>query len=379
MMKKLSIILILLILCTACQTDAREIDQRTMILGMGIDITEETGEYIVTLQVPVITPAEGEAMSANQFETISGKGETVWEAITNIESYTPTVLFFGHLKAVLIGERLARQGIDDILDLLDRRAPLANQVYLLVIRSKVEVNDFLSQQSPLIQLPSLYLDRFFNADQKLSRTKEVKLFEYRRDSNMIGNAGTIPLAYSDVNIIIEDMAIFHKGKLVGEFIGKEAGKSELLKKRKLSNHNYTIQLEQNGSEVTVSSRISYNLDINYEKTHPVQITLDIKGKAEVIHISDREFQTTKEHLAEIKERMEEDVKKDLEHTINKVKEINLEPWLIGHKIWASDFDYFESLDWEETGWKNSEITTTVEIEIEQTGQKGVLEKKQLGR
>ncbi|MBU9714868.1 Ger(x)C family spore germination protein [Evansella tamaricis] len=363
---------------TGCATDAREIDQRTMILGMGIDITEEE-EFIVTLQVPVITPSDGGAISANEFETITGKGPSLWDAISNIEAYTPTVLFFGHLKAVVIGDTLARQGLEDVLDLLDRRAPLANQVYLAIIRSQNEVDEFLNQESRLISLPALYLERFFNADQKLSRSKEVRLFEFRRDTNMVGNAGTLPFAYSDVNIVIEDMALFHKGKLVGEFTGSQAGKSELLKERKLDNMNYTLEIELEGVEVTVSSRVGTTVDIDFEKTNPVKLTLDVSGKAEIVYLSEHDFQTSNEHLRKIEEKIEGKIKSDVEDVVKKAKDLNVEPWLIGHHIWATDYDYFKTLNWDETGWKESDITTTVEVEIEQTGQRGVLEKKKLGR
>ncbi|MBU9721434.1 MULTISPECIES: Ger(x)C family spore germination protein [Bacillaceae] len=378
-MKKFGLVIIALILCTSCTTDSREIDQRTMILGMGIDKDQKTDDFIITMQVPVITPQEGGGLSASEFETISGKGETLWEAISNIEAYTPTVLFFGHLKAVVIGENLARSGVYEVLDLLDRRAPLANQVYLVVVRSRNEVNDFLDQESPLISLPSLYLDRFFNADQKLSRSREVKLFEFRRDMNMVFNAATLPFAYNDVNIVIEDMAVFHKGKLVGELTGSEAGKSELIKHRILENMNYNVAFDQEGHEVTVSARVGSTVDINYEKTNPVDLTLDISGKAEIVHLSEHDFRTTKDHLNKIQEKLEEEIKEETERTIQKMKDINVEPWLIGHEIWAKNYEFYKTLDWEETGWVDSNVTVNVEIEVEQTGQRSVLEKKKLGR
>ncbi|ADU30480.1 Ger(x)C family spore germination protein [Evansella cellulosilytica] len=372
-------IIITLLLLSGCTTDSREIDQRTMILGMGIDIGEN-GEYIVSVQVPVIVPTENSgALSANEYETIIAKGESVWEAISQIEAYTPTVLFFGHLKAVMIGERIARQGLQDILDVLDRRAPLANQIYLLIIRESNEVSDFLEEESNLISLPSLYIDRFFHADQKVSRTGPVKLFEFRRDINMVSNAGFIPLAYSDGNIVIEDKAVIKNGKLVGQLVGKEAGVSHLLRDLQLENANYSIDLEQNGTEINVSARLKGTADMDIKKTDPVEIDLDVNLKGELVHLSEQAFRSTKDHMDEITETLENEVKKDLEHTINKMKEINVEPWLIGHQIWAKHYDHFKQLNWEETGWRDSVFHINVQVEMEQTGQRGMLEKKKLGR
>src|SRR5690554_3755440 len=221
--------LLLVTLFTGC-ADTREIDNRTIVLGMGID--KEKDEYIVTMQIAILMPQESEGKESgqsNEFETITARGKHIWDAIGVIEAATPTVLYFGHLKAIVLGENLARQGLNEIEDFLDRRAPLANEVYLLVIRNKNTVEEFLENESPLVSLPALYIDRFFTAEQKIARTDAVKLFEYRRDTNMISGSAMIPLGYIDSEIHIEDMAIFQDQKLVGELVGKEAGIGTLLK------------------------------------------------------------------------------------------------------------------------------------------------------
>lgn len=364
----------LIILLHGCGTGAREIDQRTMVIGMGIDFLDD--QYVVSLQVPVITPQDA-AATGTEFETITGKGDSVWDAISNIEAYTPTVLFFGHLKAVMIGETLAKQDLGKVLDLLDRRAPLANQVFLLIIRKKNRVEDFLNQESSLVSLPSLYMTVFFEADQKLSRTKEVRLFQFRRDTSMVSQSGVIPFAYSepDKDIVIEDLAVFQQGELVCELNGKEAGVSLLLKNNKVDNINYTTDVEG----TTISARISSEVDYTFHKTYPAEITLSIDGKGELIYVSDETFRTSKENLEKVAETLENDLKGEVERTLKKVQEVNVDPWLIGHRLWVKDFDYFKSLNWDESGFKEAVFNINVDVEIVQTGQHGTLQKKKIGR
>lgn len=62
-----------------------------------------------------------------------------------------------------------------------------------------------------------------------------------------------------------------------------------------------------------------------------------------------------------------------------MKAKNVEPWLMGHRIWASDYDYFKSLNWEDTGWRDSEFAVTTNFTIEHSGQRGVFEKEKVGR
>ncbi|MFA9560543.1 Ger(x)C family spore germination protein [Evansella sp. AB-rgal1] len=379
-MKKMSFLLITLLLLLSGCGDTREIDQRTIVLGMGIDI-EENGEYMVTVQVPILMPQGQQTGDGNnnEFETISAKGKYVWEAIANIEAATPTVLYFGHLKAITIGEKLAKFGVDHILDLLDRRAPLANEVYLIIIREKNKVEEFLEAESPLVSLPALYLDRFFNADQKVSRTKEVRLFEFRRDSNMIANTALIPFAYKDDKIHIEDMGILKDQKLVGELNGHEVGISNLLKEDKVKNMNYSFEVEEGDSTIEASVRTDLSMDFTYEKSNPIHINLTISGKGELVYLLPSKVRTTQKTIDTLTEVVERRVTEDISKTVKKMKEIKVEPWLLGHRIWAKDHEYFQSLNWNESGWVDSIFNVNVSIEIDQTGQKGMLDKKKIGR
>ncbi|UTR10505.1 Ger(x)C family spore germination protein [Evansella sp. LMS18] len=375
------VLLISLICLTGCNTDSKEIDERTIIVGMGIDKNEE-GQFIVSIQVPVIVSGGqqgGEEGLVSEFETLSATHDTVWEAIADLEAQTPTILFFGQLKSIMIGERLAKEGIEQVMDVLDRRAPLSNDVLLLIIRKKVEVREFLKNDTQLVNLPALYIDRFFTAEQKLSRTDDVKLFEYRRDRNMISNAATIPLAYFETNTVIEDMAVFKNGKMEGELTGIEAGISGLLKELKMENINYTVLVEGEGRLLEASIRANMNLSYSFTETNPVKIHLEATGKGELVHLETHRDRASQETIDELHTKLEEKIKTDIEGTINKMKDINVEPWLIGHRIWAKDYAYFETLNWNETGWKDAQIDIKVNVEMEQTGQRILPEKIKLGR
>lgn len=376
------VLLISLIIClTGCNTDSREIDERTIIVGMGIDKNEED-QFIVSIQVPVIVsggPQGGEEGLVSPFETLSATHDTVWEAIADIEAQTPTIMFFGQLKSIMLGERLAKDGIEQVMDVLDRRATLSKDVLLLVIRDTVEVREFLKNETQLVNLPALYVDRFFTAEQKLSPTDDVKLFEYRRDRNMISNAATIPLAYYETNTVIEDMAVFKNGIMEGELIGKEAGISGLLKERKMENINYTVAIEGEGRSLEATVRANMDLSYSFTDTKPVKIHLEATGKGELVHLETHKDRASEETIDELHKKLEESIKNDIEKTITKMKEINVEPWLIGHRIWAQDYVYFETLNWNETGWKDAQIDVKVNVEMEQTGQRILPEKIKLGR
>lgn len=74
-------------------------------------------------------------------------------------------------------------------------------------------------------------------------------------------------------------------------------------------------------------------------------------------------------IDELVKDLESRLEKDIMQTIEKMKSANLEPWLMGHRIWSSDHRYFETLNWNEKGWVDSEITCNIDIEVEKTGQR----------
>ncbi|TMW71016.1 Ger(x)C family spore germination protein [Alteribacter natronophilus] len=360
--------------------DAREIDHRTMIIAFGIEKGEEQ-EYKVTIQVPIMTAIGAEeGVNLNEFKTFSQEGDSILDAVAGLESRTPTVLFFGHLKVVAISEELAQKGLGDLIDFVGRRPPLSNQVYLMIIEEPESVEGFLATESPLISLPALYLDRFFHAEQKISRTDESRLFEFIRDYNMISEASTLPMAHSaDHEIVIENLAVFKKENMVAELKGKEVGMSRLLKEEEVLELNYTVPISSGGKVVDASIRLDLRAEVDYETNNPVHFNINVNGVGELVDMADMEVNTTEDVISEIEKKLAAQVERELRSTISKMQEINVEPWLLGHRVWAMDHKYFETLEWDEGGWQEAEFTIEADIEMTKLGQRGMHTKKKIGR
>lgn len=383
-MKRDSLILIIILFTvaiTGCNNDSREIDRRTLITGMSIDIEED--QFLVTIQVPILKGGGEEKSGAEsaEFELFEAEGETLWDAVANIESNTPTVLFFGQMKIIAIGEELAKEvGMKEVIDLLERLPAVANQIYVLIIEGQ-KAGEFISQESPIVSLPTLYLNTFFQAEQKISRTTDVKLFEFRRESNMISNAAVVPLArLKGENISIEDLAIFKDYKLVAKLRTGHVGVSQLLKDEEISSLNHLTKLDYDGKELKVMlSRVELIANISFNKELPVTFTIDVKGKGHLVETNDIEVRVTKSLIDKVTKQVEKDFEEMIKETVSKMKEKNIEPWLLGHRIWVKDFPFFEKLAWEETGWQESNLNVNVSFEVMSAGQKGFLEKRKVGR
>ncbi|MCR6096388.1 Ger(x)C family spore germination protein [Salipaludibacillus agaradhaerens] len=378
MIKKIVIGLIFIAFLTGCLEDSKEIDQRTIVLGMGIDKIDED-EIQLSLQMPVVVrPVEGAGdIEHSEFVTFTTSAPSLWEALTDLEAQTPTVLFFGHLKTVIISERLAKDGIDEVIDFIDRRSPIDNQVHLLIAS---DVEGILNSESQLVFLPSLYIERFFEAEQKLSRTDIVRLFEYRRDMNMVSKSATIPLIYTENNLTIQNFAVLKDNKMVDILYGKEAGFSRLLKDEELRNVNYTLPVPTTeGGDIEISVSLHLNSDFNVLQYQPPKFNLNIDGKIEFIHLKTEEVELTDELIVALKKELKKVIEEDILHTINKMQESHIEPWLFGHRIWVEEPEDFDEEQWLNNEWPMTEFVINIDLEVEKIGQRGMLDKIKVGR
>ncbi|MBC8545546.1 Ger(x)C family spore germination protein [Clostridiaceae bacterium NSJ-31] len=117
-MKRIRLIALLFALCLplcGCMQAVR-LNNRAIVQGIGIDLAEDG--YLVTLQ---IFDAKGggsqtavDASKANSM-TLQASGRTIAEAISAAELKQGKEIFYGQNKLIVVGEEVARQGLETII------------------------------------------------------------------------------------------------------------------------------------------------------------------------------------------------------------------------------------------------------------------------
>lgn len=405
---KLLILCILLLGISGCGFDSREIDHRSMIVGMALDKGEDD-QLEVSFQFPVLGGGGKQDTSPRQkdFEVITSTNQTLLEAIADLEAKSPRVLFFGHLKTVIISEEIARDNLEEFLDVLDRHPQIGNNVYLLIVENQ-SAKSLIEKETPLVTLPALYLDIFFKADQKLTRTKDIKVFEYIRDSYSVSQATFLPLGrLAGEEVDIKDYAVIKNHRMLGIVRDKDVSYARLLREESISDLRFSTSIAQdeltnyrdnhdpnqqqneaevnaeqkeNKQEITIDfTRTNLKLKKRYNKTNPVEFNITVTGKGEMRGKNNEDAFTTDDFLQLIEQSVEKDIKDNLEKVIKQHQELNAEPFLLGQYIFATDAAYFDTLEWNERGWQEANFNITVDFTLINTGTRGVLDKKKLGR
>ena len=126
------ILLILSLFLTGCW-DRRELNELAITMAMGIDKVED--EYQLTAQVVVPTEISMQGSTGRSSVTLfQSSGATVYEAFRKMTKDTPRKIYPGHLRILVLGEDLAKEGIGESLELLSRDWELRSDFYVVIAR-----------------------------------------------------------------------------------------------------------------------------------------------------------------------------------------------------------------------------------------------------
>ncbi|MFC0187210.1 Ger(x)C family spore germination protein [Fictibacillus aquaticus] len=112
----------------------RELETLGIAVAMGIDKIDH--EYVVTVQLvnPSAVSARQSDTSRAPIVTYQEKGKTIFEAIRRVTKVAPRKTYYPHLKILVIGEELAKDGFAEALDLLSRDPEFRNDFYVVVAK-----------------------------------------------------------------------------------------------------------------------------------------------------------------------------------------------------------------------------------------------------
>lgn len=152
--KALIPLFLILLFCTGCWS-SHEINTMAITICLGIDKTD--GGYLVTKQVLNPTAL---AMQTGGEETpvvlYVQKGENLFSAFRKIVTESPRKVYNSHIRMVVLGENLARDGIKDILDYFMRNQEFRTDFYY-VIAKNATANEVVGILTPLESVPGIKL------------------------------------------------------------------------------------------------------------------------------------------------------------------------------------------------------------------------------
>lgn len=231
----LIVLLLCIVLIMGCGNN-RELKDLAIVMAMGVDKVPSKKEYRVSFQIvnssEVLTGGAGGSSGRAVPVTIySGTGNNIFDTIRNTSQKVPRQLFFAHLRMVVIGETLAKEGVKELFDFFERSKETRLTTHVLVAR-KSTAESIISTITPLEAIPANSIVGKLETTEKVwsknvdmnihdvinsltSEGREIIISgvrivgDQRQGIKKSNNEQTKPLAYAQ----IKEIALFKEGKL----------------------------------------------------------------------------------------------------------------------------------------------------------------------
>jgi len=241
----LSLILILIFviaLFTGCW-DWEELNNVTIVSGIGLDQAEEPGKILLTAQV--IRPAalsggggdnggtrggRGGSDETQAVRVLNATGETVFQTIRKLSTQASNRLLLSHLQVIVVSREAAEQGIYHYIDFFARDPEPRPDIRVLV--AEKEAGEIMRHPSGVKSIPALSLNHAVQTAELDALAPDITLQEanIRLASETTELIAPIAKIYQEktidgekeTRVAIAGTAVFRGDKMVGTLNQKES-------------------------------------------------------------------------------------------------------------------------------------------------------------
>ncbi|MCM3706976.1 MULTISPECIES: Ger(x)C family spore germination protein [Cytobacillus] len=377
-------ILLAAILLSGCW-DQRELGEITVVTGIAVD-KGENDSYILTVEAINATELNNRTASGFAPSIIySAEGNSIAELIYRVNEGISRHLIYSHMRTLIIGEELAKEGIIDFIDFLERNREIRDDFNILIARdskgSDVLKVTYQFQKSTSLKLhtqldtmmkdwggdPGVRMNDVITAWTARGRQPVMAAVRIKGDPEAGANTENMMKVTPDALVVLDSLAIFNGDKLVG-FLTLEDSRNYLW-----------IQDKINKTSITVKCSESRYMGIRvYDTKTKIKGKLE-NGKAD-IHIKIRaeayiEGAYCKDQFVKVKtyeengKIAEKQVNEKVAETIKKVQqEYGTDIFGFGEVVLRQDYQNFNKVEknWDEK-FAEADIHVDTSLNIRRTG------------
>lgn len=315
----------------------RELNDLAITFGIGIDKIGD--QYQVSAQVVIpsqVADAKGGGSQA-PVNLYKASGSTVYEAVRKITTMSPRKLYAAHLRILILGEDLAKEGISPVLDLFSRDTELRND-FFIVVSKNAKAADALKILTRLEKIPAVRMYSSLEASEKQwAPTSTVTLGTLTTElvakgKNPIltgvyidGDVGTgetlknVETADSPTQLKYSGLAIFKDDKLIG-WLNQEESKVYNYLINKVKTTVFYINCPE-GKRVSLEVISAKSKMKGSMKNGMPEISIEQHLKSDIGEVQCKELDLTNpKTITELEEISEQKVVQLFESTIKRVQQ-----------------------------------------------------------
>lgn len=383
---------LLSLLLSGCWDD-RELNELGITSGSAYDW--ENGQWKATYQV--INPSSGASgmggsgggsASSPPFVTFTVKGRTIMEAIERTNLTSTREMFFSHSRITVIGESVARHGINQLIDMFLRKQDARETVYVFISRG--EAGDILDQLMQLTKNQGAGIQLMIEQESRLlSYYPGTRLFELAMALSSESGSAVLPeilLTGSDImdettetgrTDLPSRLALGRLGVIKGEKFAGWLSQEEAFGLTFLTDEIKTATIAF-PSQPRTSDKLDASFVLQHSTTtvHPVWakdhyiMDVDIKGNGILSEVGSVMDLNDRAAISEMEASIEQQVLELVNQSWAGVKKLGADVTGFAVKVHRSDRKHWKKIE-KDKSWdsifQDIEIRPHVSFQIERTG------------
>lgn len=375
-MKKIFLILIVLFL-SGC--NYRELDKIAITVGCGLEKVDDG--YKITVQI-ADTQKQGDSNSSTspvRFKNYAYTDRTIHEAARGILTKLPKKAYTKHMQILVIDEKIANNGINEIIDFWFREVELRNDFYVFVSKDStpIEVLGVLTQIYPInsVGIRNLIENNFkylggtvlttFDdlTSSYISKTKEIILptvMVLGKDGNKKDNLeSSIPESLISLN----ETAYFRDNKLVGYLDKKQTIYYNLVKNALKTS---IISYECDKDKFVTFEIIENKTDIDIVKNKP-EVNIKVQAKGNLTSIMCEYDISKNDGIKRIEKEGSLEIKKQIDSLFKLSKDNKTDIFSIKDIYYKHNNKYYKSISNYNDFFDNLKVNVDVKLNIFEKG------------
>ncbi|WP_349724909.1 Ger(x)C family spore germination protein [Lysinibacillus capsici] len=170
----------------------RELNELAIVTAVGVDKSDELFE----ISVQIVNPSQVASNKASGIQvpvfTYHAKGKSLFDAIRRLTALTPRKPYYAHAQIIIIGEEMAEEGMNSILDLF-QRDPEGRSDFNFIVSHDSTAQEILSVLTPLEDVPASKMFKSLKVSEAVwGTTESVILDDLIQSLGSIDHSAVLP-------------------------------------------------------------------------------------------------------------------------------------------------------------------------------------------
>jgi spore germination protein KC len=365
----------------------KELTELAFVMEMGID-KGKNKKYDVSFQLVNpgnVTTGQTGGGQGLPIAVYRSSGDTITEAAREATKKVSRRLYYAHTNLVAVSEEIAKDGLLDVLDALDRdpefrttteliitRGTTAeNLVSSLTILDKLPVNkitkEIKASESMLGENMSVNVDDFLNGLLSYGKEPIVNGYKVSGKKSMASKAENLQKTTTEAFLEADGIAVFKKGKLTGWMNHQKArGVIWILNKVKSTD----IIVDWNGKKNAITMvpiRSKTKISVHFKNGKPI-INITIKDEGWISEVNTAIDLTNPKEIEKVDKLVEKEIARQIMSSVRTAQKMKSDVFGFGESVHRADPKYWNKIkgNWNEQ-FSDLEVNVVVDSYIRREG------------